>query len=124
MIYSLPVLTFHALDDRPLVISFSPRLFRLGISKLYEGGYRSLSLLEGADCIRRGKPFPERSFVITFDDGYQTVFDEAFPVLRRYNMTATVFLTVGEKSKSGHNDRLIALSFKEWCARVELSNDD
>lgn len=49
------------------------------------------------DCPRQGKPFPERSFVITFDDGYQSVFNEAFPVLQRYGMSATVFLTVGEK---------------------------
>ena len=38
----------------------------------------------------------ERSFVITFDDGYRSVYTEAFPILQRYGMSATVFLTVGE----------------------------
>jgi len=103
MAASLPVLTFHALDgagraDRsPSVISFSPRAFRRGMARLHENGYQTPSLLEAVDCLRRGAPFPDRAFVITFDDGYQTVYDEAFPVLQRYGLSATVFLTVGEK---------------------------
>jgi peptidoglycan/xylan/chitin deacetylase (PgdA/CDA1 family) len=103
MVASLPVLTFHALDEAdrtdrsPSVISFSPGVFQRGMAKLYESGYQTLSLMEAVDCLRRGASFPDRSFVITFDDGYQTVYDEAFPVLQRYGMSATVFLTVGEK---------------------------
>ena len=93
---SLPVLTFHALDDRSSVISFSPQVFRRGMGRLHENGYQTLSLLEAVDYLHRGASFPDRSFVITFDDGYQTVYDEAFPVLQRYAMTATVFLSVGD----------------------------
>jgi len=63
--------------------------------KLYENGYRTVSLLEAVDCLRARKPFPDRSFVITFDDGYESVYKEAFPVLKDYGMSATVFLTVG-----------------------------
>lgn len=104
--FSLPVLTFHALDNLPSVISFSPRVFRRGIARLYESGYKAIGLLEAVDCLRQGRPFPDYSFVITFDDGYQTVYDEAFPILQEYGMTATVFLTVGEKGISKPADRL------------------
>jgi hypothetical protein len=52
MISSLPILTFHALDDQPSVTSFSPRLFRRGMARLHENGYRTLSLLEAVDCLR------------------------------------------------------------------------
>ncbi len=117
---SLPILTFHAIHDLPSVISFSPKVFRRGMARLHESGYRTLSLLEAADCIRRGKPFPERSFAITFDDGYQSVFDEAFPVLRRYNMTATVFLTVGEKRGAGHDGRLPSLEGRPMLSWNEI----
>lgn len=94
MTVSLPILTFHALDEGPSVISFSPRLFRRGMARLHDSGYRTLSLLEAVDRLRRGAPFPNRPFVITFDDGYQSVYAEAFPVLQRYGMSATVFLSV------------------------------
>lgn len=117
---SLPILTFHAIDDLASVISFSPKVFRRGMARLHESGYRTLSLLQVVDCIRRGKPFPERSFAITFDDGYQSVFDEAFPVLRQYGMSATAFLTVGRKCESGYNGRLPSLEGRPMLSWEEI----
>lgn len=110
MAASLPVLTFHALDDRRSAISLSPGVFQRGMARLYESGYQTLSLLEAADCLQRGAPFPDRSLVLTFDDGYQTVYDEAFPVLQRYGLSATVFLTVGEKGPVNPTNQLPSLS--------------
>src|SRR5689334_25090075 len=92
---AFPVLTFHAVDDRPSVISFSPALFERGMRFLHEAGYRTLNLVDVAESMRKGLSFPERSLVITFDDGYRSVYEQAFPVLQRYQMTANVFLTVG-----------------------------
>jgi peptidoglycan/xylan/chitin deacetylase (PgdA/CDA1 family) len=96
---SLPILTFHSLDDRRSVISFAPEVFRRGMARLHERGYRTLSLLEAVDLLRQKKLIPDRSVVITFDDGYKTVYAEAFPVLQHYGMKATVFLTMGEREK-------------------------
>jgi len=107
---SLPILTFHTIDDHPSVISVSPNVFGRGMARLWESGYRTVSLLEVVDCLRRGVPFPDRSFVITFDDGYQSVYEEAFPVLQRHGMSAIVFLTVGEKGTAGLGDRLPSLA--------------
>jgi peptidoglycan/xylan/chitin deacetylase (PgdA/CDA1 family) len=103
---SLPILIFHTLDDQGSVISFSPLAFQRNMARLHENGYRTLSLLEAANCVRQGHPFPPRSFVLTFDDGYESVYDEAFPVLQRYGMSATVFITTGETKPSGPADRL------------------
>ena len=116
---SLPVLTFHALDDRRSVISILPQVFRRGMARLHESGYRTLSLLAAVDCLRRGVSFPDRALVITFDDGYQTVYDEAFPVLQRYGMPATVFLTVGEKgaTKSGSTAKLARIQILRYNKR-------
>ena len=105
-----PILTFHAFDDTPSVISFSPRLFQRGIARLHEGGYRTLNLMEVADYVRRGAPFPDRSFVMTFDDGYASVYGGAFPVLQHYGMSATVFLTVGEKPATSPHASLPSLN--------------
>ena len=116
----LPILTFHALDDRPSVISFSPRAFQRGMARLYESGYRTVTLLEAVDCLRRGMPFPERSFVITFDDGYYSVYTEAFPVLQRYGMSATVFLTAGEKATAKPASRLPSLNGRSMLAWHEM----
>jgi peptidoglycan/xylan/chitin deacetylase (PgdA/CDA1 family) len=102
---SLPVLTFHSLDDLSSVISFSPELFRRGLARLKSEGYQSISLLEAASLVRSGLPIPQKRVVITFDDGYENVHSEALPFLREHNMTATVFITIGE----GNGDRLTSL---------------
>jgi peptidoglycan/xylan/chitin deacetylase (PgdA/CDA1 family) len=104
-----PVLTFHDLDGRSSPISFPPRLFRRGMAKLHENGYKTLSLADVADCVRRRRRFPEQCFAITFDDGYENVYKQAFPVLQRYGMCGTVFLTVGTKEKGRTHHRLPSL---------------
>src|SRR3990172_6758680 len=120
MASSIPVLTFHALDYSTEVTSFSPQMFQRGMVKLHDSGYQTQSLLKAVDCLRQGKPFPERSFVITFDDGYQTVFDEAFPVLQRYEMSATVFLTVGHNRIPMPSDGLPSLEGRSMLSWEEI----
>lgn len=112
----LAIVTFHSLDDAPAVISFPPRLFERAIERLLTRGHRPVALAEAARCLRRGVPFPRRAFVLTFDDGYETVYEEAFPVLRRSGLPATVFLTVGPSRASQRNGRLPSL-----CGRPMLT---
>jgi peptidoglycan/xylan/chitin deacetylase (PgdA/CDA1 family) len=123
MILSLPILTFHTLDDFASVTSFSPRLFQIGLTNLHKNGYRTISLLEAVDCLRMKKPFPEKSFVMTFDDGYEAVYKVAFPILQNYSMSATIFLTVGEKRSQKIDERLPSLegrSMLNWYEILEM----
>lgn len=93
------------------------------MARLHKAWYRTPNLSETVDRLRRGVPFPDRSFVITFDDGYRSVYDEAFPILRRYGMSATVFLTVGEKRKIKQTGRLPSLykrSMLNWREAREM----
>ena len=120
MILRLPILTFHTLDDLPSVTSFPPKLFRLGLTMLHEHGYRTISLLEAADCLRMKKSFPEKSFVMTFDDGYETVYKVAFPIMQNYGMSATIFLTVGEKGNQKTDERLPSLEGRSMLNWYEI----
>jgi len=115
----LPILTFHALDESSSNISISPRVFRYGIAMLYEHEYRTVTLVEVVDALRRGASLPERSFAITFDDGHQSVYDQAFSVLKRYGMSATVFLTVGDQG-TAKRDRLPSLSGQPMLSWQEI----
>lgn len=116
----VPILTFHAIDDRPSVISFSPALFEQILGKLFSAGYRTLTLPETVRCIRQGQRFPDHSFVITFDDGYQSVYHRAFPLLTRYQFSATVFLTVGAEGSAGRAVRLPSLSGRPMLSWREI----
>lgn len=120
MVDRFPVLTFHALDDLPAVISFPPRLFAQGIAFLHECGYRTLTLENLVDCVVRGDPLPQRSLTITFDDGYRSVYEEAFPILRRYGFSATVFLTTGEGAPRSASSRLPSMSDRAMLSWSEI----
>ncbi len=93
----LPVLTFHALDGLGDTISFPPPRFRSGLAALAGRGIRSAPLEDLARRLHAGESFTPRAVALTFDDGYQTVYTEAFPVLADLGMTATVFLCTGRE---------------------------
>ncbi len=59
---------------------------------LYEHDYQCLNLDSFLQARYDGIPLSGKAFVLTFDDGYENFLTEAFPVLARYQFTATVFL--------------------------------
>lgn len=116
----LPILLFHSIDDAGSPISYPVRRFEHCISRLCERGFHTLTLAEVVDCLAQGKPFQNKSLVITFDDGYQTVYTQAFPVLQRHGMSATVFLTVGKRVAVPSFDRLPSLEGQAMLAWSEI----
>lgn len=116
----LPILMFHDLSPLPTAISFPPDVFRRSIFKLHHKGYRTIGLLEAAESLRLNRPFPDRSLVITFDDGYGSVYQQAFPVLKECGMTATLFLTVGG-GKAWHGNRLPSIGGRTMLSWLEIA---
>lgn len=57
--------------------------------------YQFLSLSNILDCYERHQSIPSNSVVITFDDGFRDNFTNAYPILQRYHVPATVFLATG-----------------------------
>jgi peptidoglycan/xylan/chitin deacetylase (PgdA/CDA1 family) len=117
---TLPIFTFHTLADDPDVIACAPAVFRQGMAKLHALGYQTLDLIDAVAYLRRRERFPERAFVLTFDDGYQTVYTEAFQILQRYGMTATVFLTVGPRRGRHPGGRLPSMMGQSMLSWREI----
>ncbi len=119
-ISSIPILTFHDVDDRHAVISFPPDVFRAGFAALHGKGYRTLDLVEAASLLQSGETIPEKSLVLTFDDGFRGVYENAFPILRRLGMTATVFLSVGGPRSLCPKGRLPSLEGRSMLSWEEI----
>ena len=88
----LPVLMYHTVDPRPSVVAIPPAQFCWQMEWLCQSGYRCISMGEICRLLEARQDFPERTIALTFDDGYQSLYREVFPILNRYGFSATVFL--------------------------------
>jgi peptidoglycan/xylan/chitin deacetylase (PgdA/CDA1 family) len=102
--YSTPILMYHHVDERwqEWKLSVSPASFARQMEFLKAHRYRVLSLGEYVDLLRSGRPIPKKSVVITFDDGYDNNFTEAFPVLKKMEFPATIFIQVDGVGRKGY----------------------
>lgn len=57
--------------------------------------YRIVSVGEMAEAVRAGRRVDTRSVAITFDDGYEDNYRNAFPILREHGATATFYVATG-----------------------------
>lgn len=118
----LPILTYHSLDDSGSVISTAPSAFGMQMKYLAQNGYQSLSLSEAAVLMHERKPFPAKTFVMTFDDGYQNNYTRAFPILQEFGFKGTIFLISAYcgTSWSGDASSLEARRMLSWAEIEEM----
>lgn len=57
--------------------------------------YEVISLRTLVECFEQRRPVPQRSVVLTFDDGFRDNLTHAFPLLQRYRVPATIFVVTG-----------------------------
>ena len=72
--------------------------FAAQMQYLYEHDYQALSLEEMINYYHK-ESFPEKSVLITFDDGYRSFYKKAFPILKDYNLNAVIFPIVSHLSE-------------------------
>ncbi|KPJ98277.1 MAG: polysaccharide deacetylase [Desulfobacterales bacterium SG8_35] len=66
--------------------------FREQMTFLRENGYKVISLESLVHDLQGSRKIPEKAVVITIDDGYRSVYENAWPVLRDFHYPFTVFL--------------------------------
>ncbi|WP_322906661.1 polysaccharide deacetylase family protein [Paenibacillus campi] len=70
--------------------------FEAGMKYLHDEGYHTATLKELEQYVRGEIQLPEKTVVLTFDDGYQNNVIYAYPVLKKYGFKANIFI-VGTK---------------------------
>lgn len=88
----VPVLMWHNLaEESSGDMTISVDTFRAQIEALHEAGFKTVSLQQLYDYVRFGTELPEKPIVLTFDDGYFSNYEYAFPILQEHDMQATIF---------------------------------
>lgn len=89
------VLMYHHLDPKEDSSStISPEKFAEHMAMLAEEGFNILSLDQLGAFLSGEGDLPDKAVVITFDDGYRSNYEYAFPVLKQYDFPATIFMIV------------------------------
>ncbi|MGH7628826.1 MAG: polysaccharide deacetylase family protein [Gemmatimonadales bacterium] len=89
----LPVFILHGVE---------PEAFGRLLRFLAANRYHTLTVSELEAFVRGHSPaLPDRSIVLTFDDGMASVWTSAFPLLRKHGFRATVFLIPGKIREGG-----------------------
>jgi len=87
------LLYHHVAEDTPPSTSISPADFDAHLRYLRDNDFNVIALDHMLDSLRSGQSLPEKAVVISFDDGYSSIFDEAFPMLQAYDYPFTLFLS-------------------------------
>lgn len=88
------ILNYHNISDIETEATVSPAHFRDQIEMLREKGYNIISLAQLSEFLAGKQDIPSNAVVITFDDGYQSVYQYAYPVLLADNLPASIFIIV------------------------------
>ncbi|MGD0565812.1 MAG: polysaccharide deacetylase family protein [Candidatus Goldiibacteriota bacterium] len=70
----------------------STGMFEEHLKFLRDNGYHVISMADFLEFIDGKKQLPEKSVMITIDDGYEGVYTGAYPLLKKYKFPATIFV--------------------------------
>ena len=103
----LRVLAYHRvaeLWDTPAVdprsVSATPEGFAQQMEHLVRS-YRVVSMPEVLEAVEKGRPLPKRATLITFDDAYADFAEIAWPILRQFQLPATIFVPTAYPDQPG-----------------------
>ena len=94
----VPIFVYHSVrpyEPEPKAIDdfdITPELLKRQLQYLKDNGFTTISLDALADHFTKDKPLPAKSVILTFDDGWENQYTYAFPLLKKYNATATFFI--------------------------------
>jgi peptidoglycan/xylan/chitin deacetylase (PgdA/CDA1 family) len=93
----VPIIVYHSIANphRHALhrLSVPIALFERQMAYLRRNDFRAVDLREIQAHLEHGHPLPPKAVGITFDDGYLDNWVHAYPILKRYGMKATLFVT-------------------------------
>jgi len=90
---TIPILTYHRFaEDCNSPLCMPAKTFELQVRYLKENGYHVITAQELYSFLGYRQGLPRKSVLITMDDGYRSVYNIAYPILKKYGYTATLFI--------------------------------
>jgi len=89
----VPILCYHRFaKDCKSPLCMPAHIFEQQMKYLYENGYRVISFRQLFDFLEYRHAIPKKAVIISIDDGYRSVYDVCYPILKKYGFHATLFI--------------------------------
>ncbi|GIV63815.1 MAG: hypothetical protein KatS3mg045_1154 [Bellilinea sp.] len=115
---NVPILLYHRIVEGEAQNRYEVSLedFRLQMDFLWRNGYETITPVRLAKVILKGGELPAKPVILTFDDGYGSIYDLAFPVLEEYGFKGVVYVITGLIGPPAYmsKDQLIELFANGW----------
>lgn len=115
------VLCYHEVDKSGDAWSVSSSQLESHIRILKEKGYRFISLDEYLDYTAGKLALPDKSVMLSFDDGYQSFYTKAYPLLQKYKVPAMLAIVSSWTNGEGKPTDVGALATWEELRTLEQS---
>ena len=94
----------HIAEEGNGSTTMSAAAFEKELQDIEAAGYTTVTFADLIDYVYYGGDLPEKPLVITFDDGYASNYELAFPLLQKYGMKATIFVIGVSVGKEKYKD--------------------
>lgn len=120
----IPILVYHNIrvmeknfssDQR--TYSVTPAIFEAELKYLKDHDFSPVTMDALADYFSRNTPLPPKPVILTFDDGRETQYQNAFPLLKKYGVRATFYVFTNAIDRPGY---LTSAQIKEMSAEGQL----
>lgn len=107
----VPILLYHYVeyvkdpgDTIRKSLNIIPAVFDVEVKTLKDAGYTFLTPKDLADVLDDKKELPQKPVILSFDDGYRDFYTDVFPILRKYNAKAIVYIVPNFLNKPNNMD--------------------
>lgn len=94
MTENLIVLAYHEVtsDEKSLIPEYSitPQQFEAHLVWLKKNGYTFVNVDQVLQAEQGLKVLPKKAVLVTFDDGYQSFYEHAYPILKKYKIPSVL----------------------------------
>ena len=120
----IPILLYHNFvttvpDSDPDNFNYinTPQSFEENIKTFLENGYTIISMKELALAENGKMELPSKPIVITFDDGYYSNYEYIYPILKQYNVKASIFIVTDKIGRE-----IDGIKYLGWEECLEMQN--
>jgi len=98
-----PILLYHHIASVSPQQSYfvSPAIFAEQMKWLSDNGYQSIKMTDLYVALSRRQKLPAKPVIISFDDGNHDQYENALPILKKYNFSAIFYIKLNNVEKSG-----------------------